>query len=237
MKYRNILIGVIVIILILFLRIGCKNAEIASVETTNSLLQIENQKFEKIINNQDDSIVKQRAIIIKDKEQLKTFTDSIFKLKEKVKSVTAFYKEVIKTNWDTVNIPYTDTQYIPNPFLQTGDTITKELYTYINNSVKVPNPFNIDSSLYSIKGEVTKQGVRIDSLNIPDTFNLRIVETKGKLFKPSFIEFQSLHTNKLVQVTGVNSIMYKLPKKTFWQVVLDKLVWVGIGLGLSKTLL
>ena len=237
MNYRNILLGITTLILLLFLRIGCKNAEIASLETTNSLLQIENQKFKKTINELGDSVVKQKAIIVKNKEQLKTFTDSIFKLKQKVKSVTAYYKEITKTNWDTVYIPYTDTQYIPNPFLQTGDTITKELYTYINNSVKVPNSFNIDSFLYSIKGTVLKEGVRIDSLNIPDTFNLRIVETKGKLFKPSFIEFQSFHTNKLVQVIGANSIMYKLPKKTFWQVVLDKLVWVVIGLGLSKTLL
>ena len=75
--------------------------------------------------------------------------------------------------------------------------------------------------------------MRIDSLNIPDTFNLRIVETKGKLFKPSFVEFQSFHSNKLVKVTGANSILYKLPRKTFWQVVLDKLIWIGVGIGLS----
>lgn len=231
MKPINIIVISIIVFLFFFLRIGCKNAEIATLETTNALLQLENQKFEKIVNSQDDSIVKQRAIIIKDKEQLKTFTDSIFNLKQKVKAVTAFYKETTKTVWDTVYIPYDSTPTIPQ--VQYGDTITKEIKNYIDSSIKVPNKFSKDSSLFSIKGEVTKQGVRIDSLNIPDTFNLRIVETKGKLFKPSFVEFQSFHTNKLVQVTGVNSIMYKLPKKTFWQVVLDKLIWVGVGIGLT----
>lgn len=234
MNYRNILLGVTVLILILLLKIGCNNAKISSLETTVSLLELKNQKFEKTVNELGDSVVKQKAIIVKNKEQLKTFTDSIFKLKETVRAVTVFYKENIKTNWDTVYIPYTDTQYIPNPLLQTGDTITKELYTYINNSVKVPNPFVVDTNLYTIKGTILKEGVRIDSLNIPDTFNLRVVETKGKLFKPSTIEFQSFHTNKLVQVTGANSIMYKLPKKTFWQVVMDKLFWIAVGFGVTK---
>ena len=233
MTKRNILIGAAIVLLLCFLKIRCKNSELILLQTKYSLSQIENQEYKKVANKQGDSIVKQRAIIVKNKEQLKTLTDSIFKLKKDVKAVTAFYKESTKTNWDTVYIPYIDVQYIPNPLLQTGDTITKELYTYINNSVKVPNSFYLDSLLFTVKGKVTKEGVRIDSLNIPDTFNLRIVETKGKLFKPSFIEFQSFHTNPLVQVTGANSIMYKLPKKTFWQVVLDKLIWVGVGIGLT----
>lgn len=231
MKPINIIVISIIVFLFFFLRIGCKNAEIASLETSLSLSELNNQKYEKIVNTLEDTILKQRAIIIKDKEQLKTFTDSIFNLKQKVKAVTAFYKETTKTDWDTVYIPYDSTPTIPQ--VQYGDTITKEIKNYIDSSIKVPNKFSKDSSLFSIKGEVTKQGVRIDSLNIPDTFNLRIVETKGKLFKPSFVEFQSFHTNKLVQVTGVNSIMYKLPKKTFWQVVLDKLIWVGVGIGLT----
>lgn len=231
MKPINIIVISIIVFLFFFLRIGCKNAEIASLETSLSLSELNNQKYEKIVNTLEDTILKQRAIIIKDKEQLKTFTDSIFNLKQKVKAVTAFYKETTKTVWDTVYIPYDSTPTIPQ--VQYGDTITKEIKNYIDSSIKVPNKFSKDSSLFSIKGEVTKQGVRIDSLNIPDTFNLRIVETKGKLFKPSFVEFQSFHTNKLVQVTGVNSIMYKLPKKTFWQVVLDKLIWVGVGIGLT----
>ena len=231
MKPINIIVISIIVFLFFFLRICCKNAEIASLETSLSLSELNNQKYEKIVNTLEDTILKQRAIIIKDKEQLKTFTDSIFNLKQKVKAVTAFYKETTKTVWDTVYIPYDSTPTIPQ--VQYGDTITKEIKNYIDSSIKVPNKFSKDSSLFSIKGEVTKQGVRIDSLNIPDTFNLRIVETKGKLFKPSFVEFQSFHTNKLVQVTGVNSIMYKLPKKTFWQVVLDKLIWVGVGIGLT----
>ena len=233
MRTRNILLITIVIGLCLFVRLGCLSYKIDKLETTNSLLQVEKQEFKKVVNTQGDTILKQKAVIVKDKEQLKTFTDSIFKLKQEIKNVITYYREITTITWDTVYIPYVDTQYIPNPLLQTGDTITKELKAYINNSIQVPNSFYKDSLLFTIKGQVTKEGVRIDSLNIPDTFNLRIVETKGKLFKPSFVEFQSFHSNKLVKVTGANSILYKLPRKTFWQVVLDKLIWIGVGIGLS----
>ncbi len=206
------------------------NSKLDKRDSQISLLTVDNQNYIKVTDELGKEVVKQKAVVVKEREQVKEYSDKYFALKEKPKSVDVFYQEVTKTDWDTAFIPYHDTLYVKiDPIV--GDTITQELKNYIDSSVRIPNSFEKDSSLFAIKGRVLKNGVSIDSLSLPDTFNLRVVETKGKLFKPSFVEFQSFHTNPLVNVTGTQSVIYKVPKKTFWQVVLDKLIWVGIGVG------
>jgi len=229
-KLFNIVLTIIFLILLLIFK-NIYKSRIEKLQTTVSLFNVEKQEFTKTKNALQEEIVKVKAVVVKDKEQLKEYTDKIFKLKDEVKTASVFYQEVLKTKWDTAYIPYHDTLVVYKVLI--GDTITAEIKNYVSNSIKVPNSFSKDTSTYYLSGRVLKEGVSIDSLNIPDTFNLRVVETKGKLFKPSYIEFQTKHSNPLINVIGVKAITYKLPKKTFFQWISEKALWIGVGFGLS----
>lgn len=229
MKIKQIIIAILIVFGLFFLREGCQNAKIAKLETENSLLQVKNQEYRKEINTLGDSIVKQIVTIVENEKQLRTFTDSIFKLKKKVKAVEFFYKENTRLKWDTVFIPYKD---VPDdmPVYDPFNVDTAKIRLYVENSISVPRKFDTTSTYFSLSGTVLKNGVIIDSPNIPDTFSLRVVDTKGGLLKKSIKEVQSFHTNPLIQSFGVQSIKIEEPKKPFIKTLIDKLFWVGVGI-------
>lgn len=198
-------------------------------------LQLDNQRLDSIKNENGKTIQLQDAIITSNQESLSALTDSIFNLKSKhekqIKQVIAYYKGVTVTNIDSVLIPYVDSAQLAHKdsLIQGCREVMKVL---LDSFIFVPRRVEAKTPQYRFAGTVLKEGFRIDSLQIPDTLQLRFVEKKSFLKRPSY-QVQFFHSNPLITNTQANSIIYKPPKKPR---VLEKALLIGAGIFLGSKL-
>ena len=199
-------------------------------------LNLENQKLISIINKRGDTIKQQEAIIVKDKEVLNNLTDTIFNLKRKRSENTVVYvKGVTETRLVKVNVPFTDSSRI-NFVKDSISRICKEISSFIKDSTLiVPAKVELKDPNFSMEGVVTSSGLKIDTLSIPDTLQLRFVEKKGTIFRKPSIKVQYFHTNPLIKDISSNSVFYKPKRKSFFQrVILPVAIGVGVGILINK---
>lgn len=196
--------------------------------STLDSLTLANQKMETIINQQGDTINKQEVIIVNSTDQLNKLTDTIFDLKRKDRKnreTIAYYKGISKVEVK-VDVPYLDTLAIK----KFGDSLTKQCSTVIqymrDSMITVPRTAAISNDTLSAKLTVSKQGVKIDSLSMIDTLNLRFVEHKRFLKRPT-IELQYFHSNPLFKSEKVTSVFYKPKKKSN---LLSKALLIAAGI-------
>lgn len=220
-------------------------------KSKNVALALENQKLDSIVNKYGQIITIQEAVVIRtndEKEQLKAITDSLFNLTSKqqkqIKDVIAFYKGVTNTIIRDKLVPYKDT----TGRKQWQDSLRKQCQQvidyYEDNYISVPKQATDSTEHFSAVLTVSKEGVTINNLSIPDSQYIRFNVMKGGLFKKDTygkrhiilnkrIQVQVLHTNPLVHVTGQQSAIYIPPKKARW---LEKALLIGAGIGI-KTLI
>lgn len=194
--------------------------------TIDSLL-LSNQKIDSILNKANQKITIQTAIVIDNQETIKSLSDSIFNLKNKsIRKSDKILAHISDYSSITVKdkfIPYKDTI----AFKKFSDSITKKcsdvIDYYKNNTITVPRVALDSSNNFKLSATINKNGLKIDSLYIPDSIYTRIVEHKGGLLKRDSkgkrhfflkrsIEIQTFHTNNLIVTNKLNSIVYK-PKK------------------------
>ena len=174
-----------------------------------------NQKLEKIINQQGDTINRQEVLIVSSTKELSKLTDSIFDLKKRDKKnreTIAYYKGISKVEVK-VDVPYLDTIAMK----KFGDSLAIQCSTVIkymrDSTITIPRTAAISNDTLSAKLTVSKQGVKIDSLSMIDTLNLRFVEHKSFLKRPT-IELQYMHSNPLFKSEKATSVFYKPKKKS-----------------------
>lgn len=227
MKIQYFIIALLIFIFFGIMR-SCHNRELHKLQDENSLLLIDKQKNDSIINKNNKIILTQEVKILNNEQSLKQYSDSIFQLKRKnekdIKSVHSYYKNVIKVTIDTFIIPYIDTLYIDN-----SDSIYFE-------TIIVPKKFAIKTSNYDIGGTVKKEGVEISKLEMEDSIYGRFVTEKGGLFKKDKIKYQTFNTNPYVHIESTTSAVYKKPKKKFIHHVIEKSIYIGIGILITKQL-
>lgn len=194
-------------------------------------LKLQLQTRDSIINNRNQTISLQTAIVVRDQKQLKLYSDSIFDLKKKNtrKSdvVLAHVTQGTKTKIVNVMVPYTDSL----KFKKFSDSVIANCTDVIEYMMDSTVPTGTKSQEvtkdYEIAGTVTKQGFKVDSLSINDSTQLRFIQHKGGLFKrdskgkrhfilKKSIEVQIFHTNPLVKETSLNSIFYVPNAKNRW---------------------
>ncbi len=124
-------------------------------------------------------------------------------------------------------------QYVYIPYIDSSNQIGKDTSEYLKNSVRVPRGFELKNSYFNIRGSVLKSGVKLDSLNIPDTLRGRFVEKKNGLFKPETIEYQVFNTNPYIQIQGGKSAVYTAKKKPF-KFILPIIVGTVLGIIIAK---
>lgn len=88
-----------------------------------------------------------------------------------------------------------------------------------------PLHFHVDSSFFKVSGIVSKQGLLIDSLVIPNTQTIIVGEKKNGFFKKNEMNISVENSNKLVKVTGLSNINVK--EKNAWY----QNGWFKVGIG------
>lgn len=195
-------------------------------ETTIALNLLEKQTLTDSLVNKNKQIVKlQDAVVFegeKGKKALREYSDSVFNLRKKderkYKETVAYYQNYISTHLsDTVRIPFepSGSDSIQKPSV--NDERVKE---YIDNSIRVPKAFTKADPYFYINGTVSKDGVSINSMILPDTITGRFVERKNGFLKAKTIEYQVFNTNPYIKIDNSKSAIYKPEKKnTFLKIV------------------
>jgi hypothetical protein len=98
-------------------------------------------------------------------------------------------------------------------------------------------PFGLSTEWYSLNGRVFSEGLIVDSLSIKNEITTNIGWKKDKWYKKKYAVVEVKNTNPHTQVTGMQNVVVKPPKKKFFQTTAFK-VGVGIvgGLYLSTKL-
>jgi hypothetical protein len=211
-------------------------------------LELKNQVTDSMKNKLGQTVIIQEATITNNKQVLKHLTDSIFNLKKKqekkIKDVIAYYSSITKIEIKDKLVPYKDTLGRKEWEDSVSIACTKVIEYYEANTITVPTPASDSTKNYKIDLTVTKAGVRIDSLFIPNKLDIRFVTIKGgllkkdasgkrRLFTRKSIQVQVLNSNELLKTYDQKSILYKSPKKGRW---LEKAALIGGGIFLGLQL-
>lgn len=199
-------------------------------------LDLDNQTLRTLVNQRGDTIYTQKSLITSSREAINNLTDSIFLLKRKDsknQQTIAYYKGVTKIEVRNVSIPYMDTLSMKR-FSDSVENSCAEVITYMRDStISVPQRLSVSTQNAFLEADVTKSGLYIDSLSIPDTLQLRFVE-RGGFLKRKTIEVQYLHSNKYIHSLSTNSVVYSPKKSLLTRVILPVAIGIGVGLIISK---
>jgi len=239
MKTNRIIVAIFVIATILLMLNTCRLTKRQGKDAaTISALQLEKQRLDSLTNKQGETILYQESLITSSTDAIDELTDTIFNLRkkdEKNQQTLAYYKSSNAINLVGVSVPYIDSIAMK----EFGDSISaqcKEVIDYYNmNTIPIGMIAEDSTANYKISQTVESGGIKINNLVIPDTLQLRFVEKKGGLFKPSSIQVQFKHSNPLVTTTQANSVFYVPKKKSFFKrVILPVAIGVGAGILIAK---
>jgi hypothetical protein len=98
-------------------------------------------------------------------------------------------------------------------------------------------PFGLSTEWYSLNGRVFSEGLIVDSLSIKNEITTNIGWKKDKWYKKKYAVVEVKNTNPHTEVTGMQNVVVRPPKKKFFQTTAFK-VGVGVvgGLYLSTKL-
>ena len=230
---KNLITSLIIIglVIALFQVDSYRNKEFSSQKAKLDSLTLVNQQLVQTTNQQGQVISKQAVIITDNQSTLASLTSQVFDLKDKeqkrIKQVNALISIASHTKVDSIRVPYVDTLKLKK-FSDSLERICRAVIDYYENSTTpVPRHALIDSPYFKFDGTITRSGLTVNSINLPDTQRIAVVETKGGFFKrdingkikfhlPSKTEIQVLHTNPNIKVDGISSIVYKPPTKPRW---------------------
>jgi len=215
---------------ILSLQTCNKNSPYANQQSTIDSLTLANQKMATIINEKDQEVKVQTAIVVRNQETIDKYADEIFALKKKNAKnthTTGIVSQVTETGVDSVEIAYVDTI----AFRKFSDSVNKkcaEVIAYMKEStVTIPRTVEDSTKDFIFKGEITKTGFNINKISFPDSTSVRFVTHKGGFFKRNSlgkvkfwtkksVEAQVVHSNPYVKVTNMNSVFYVPVAKQRW---------------------
>jgi hypothetical protein len=196
-------------------------------------LELDKQTLTDKVNSQGKTIKSQDVIITDNTTSLNNLTDSIFRLKRKNAEVIAYFRTKTNTSLVEVEVPYLDTTGARHWI----DSVLALAPTPINpdSVLLVPQRAFLENEHLKLLATVRKQGLTIDSLDLPDNLQLRFLETKGGLFRSKKIEVQFFHSNPYVHTVSANSVFYKPKKVPFLKrIILPVAIGVGAGLLIAK---
>jgi len=222
---KNIILALIAIGIVIFLLKldSCRNNKFSRQQATIDSLTLANQQLVRDTNRLGQLLVKQPVIVVTDQKALKALALENLNLKDRdakrIKQVNVLVTE-------NTNLRIKDRLIL-------FDTINST--TYIDTTKPCPanailTPQNLTDTTdkdFKFYATLEKRGLKIDSLSFPDKQTIALVETKGGLFKrniegkikfwtPKTMEVFVTHTNKYLEVEGMNSLVFKPKVKGRW---------------------
>lgn len=225
--FPYVLSGVLIFIMFLVLndlsRVKDENKDLLAKATWSSPTKVDT-----IINKQGKPVLESAVIETATDKDLKELSSKYFQLQKqdekRIKTITELTELLQQTTIDSVLVPYTDTVKIKD-----------------SDALVVPTTFRDSTKNYKINGTVLLTGVRINSLTIPDSLFVQLVEQRPKgflnnIFQKNRTMVQVLHSNPLVSTKDVKTIQVKL-KPSAWNRWIKPVVFATLGIFLGGKLL
>jgi len=135
--------------------------------------------------------------------------------------------------YQPIDVPFTPENFSDTTGLQSkwyakfkaGDTSRSIIDSLVANSVVTPMPFSKHEKWFNIDGIIKKDGLRIDSLKIPNEATVNIGWKKsGFLNLKTTPIVEVINTNPNISVKGMSNLIIKknkslFQKPTFWGAV------------------
>ncbi len=220
------IVGILIIVglvIALFMVGNCRSNEFLSQKARldSTSLALQTMVIEK--NKLGDEVVRQNVIITDNQGDIKELALDNMNLKKSlantVKKVKAYAKIQTNTSVVDVDVPYEEDEtdfYLPPIQYDSCDS----------NVIRVPKVAILDTPDLYLKGTVTKEKFRIDSLSLPDTQNIvfattggwfkRDINGKRRIYQKPKLEVIVTHTNNYIKTTGLSSSFYDPPPKPRW---------------------
>ncbi len=234
-KERFIWIGIILLLLFgLWFVDNRRNKEFEGQRNQLDSVTLANQRLIQDTNRLGQEVSKQQVITTQNQEALKEFTAKVFNLEKndanRIKQINALIQIKSRTHVDTTTILYRD-GVAEQHFADSIQKICKDVIDFYSSmTVMVPKNVQIteeENKDFQFDGTILKDRFVINSVNLPDSQRIAIIETKGGLFKkditgkrkfytPKKLEIQVLHTNKYIKVEGMSSVIYQPKVKGRW---------------------
>jgi hypothetical protein len=171
----------------------------------------ERPHIDTIYNNDSMKVYQQALRVISDAHarQLKQYADSIFNLNKRYNGKIARLTEIVqRIRVDSVKIHF-DSAAQNAAF----DSLHGDMELIRERTIPVPAPFAYADSTFEISGIVQKDGVKINSVELPNTLYQREIEQRyGFLKLKRRTVVQSFNTNPHVEVVG--GVTTKIEHKT-----------------------
>ena len=186
------------------------------------------QGQDSIINVQGETVYTQEAVIAESKKSLIGITNNQFRLKREneklIKEVLAYHNTTSRvTVKDPIVVPYTDTVRVPEYIKDTNQY-------YAENTITVPRTASIDSPYFSMTAIIDRQGLMINSLDLPDTVSGRFVTESQGFFKRDIVKYQTVNANPYIKLNVQNSAIYVPKEKKLLRKIGEGALAVGIGI-------
>lgn len=222
---KTILI-ILLCIVILVLRIKTCSTEtqhekmISELKNKNDYFSEVNKNYRERIQKDSSTIITQQQVIV---SKMDAVNSGMLELFDKMDDV----KSQIKQN-TIVKIVDKPIPFIPTNFADTSGWVRNSKGEIVKqDSISVPQAFKLEEKWFSIEGEVTKKGLNISELSLPNKQTLTIGERKkGFLNLGREKVVQIKNDNPYIKVDNLENIVIK-DKKPFFK---NPIFILGVGL-------
>jgi hypothetical protein len=212
MKQNLVIVALILMIVLLVCGYCEKRGQLSYLEKQFSKFELKKQEFKVILTKNKEKLIQQEQLILTMKQ-----AESLNLVNAKNwKNIQSSIKVVTQTRLDTIFIAFNDT-------LRITDTI------YRQGTITYPKHFNLTEKFFFIKGSVLENGIKIDSLILPNTSTIVIGEKKQGLFKKSLPVIEITNTNPYITTNALNNVVIKKEKKIYQK----NKFWFSVGTALG----
>jgi outer membrane murein-binding lipoprotein Lpp len=212
-KTNKIVAAVIVVLLIIIGLQQCSiNKKDKEISDNQEWVKYYNSTVDSLKNKLNQTVVEAQVAKVNNEKEIKKLSETVFNLKESderhVKQVNALIRVMQNFKLDTTLVAYHDTVEV--------DKNDSSLVPR-NKVIVPPRDFVKTTENYQINGTVLLEGVRINSLVIPDTSSIRIVEKKTNFFKRRETVIQTIHTNPYYHNDKIQAVVKQGERPSRWQ--------------------
>lgn len=215
----NSVLALVIILLIIVLgvqqcNLNKKSDQVNDYKAWEQFMKAEIDSFKNTLNQ---TVVEAKVAQVADENRMKELSEQIFQLNKKderqVKAIQSLIRVIQEARIDSIYIPFVDST--GKPVVKDPNDTTK---VFRKDVVIPPMAFKDSTQNYRINGTVLLNGVRIDSLVLPDTASFRIIEKKEPgLFTKRELTIQGIHSNPLFKTTGMQMVQKQGDRPTRWQ--------------------